>query len=899
MDDETRDDMTDIEGSENAEFTDSAEGHSDYKPVNRFDAAAVHHLSGMYQNWFLDYASYTILDRAVPHIEDGLKPVQRRILHSMKRMDDGRYNKVANIVGHTMQFHPHGDASIGDALVQMGQKDLLIDTQGNWGNILTGNKAAAPRYIEARLSKFALDTVFNPKTTEWQMSYDGRNKEPITLPVKYPLLLAQGAEGIAVGLSTKVLPHNFVEICDAAIAYLHDEEFHLYPDFPTGGSIDVSKYNDGQRGGVLKVRAKIEKLDPKTLVIREIPFSKTTETLIDSILKAIDKGKIKARHVEDLTAAKVEIQVQLAPGVSSDKTLDALYAFSDCEINISPNCCVIEDNKPQFLTISDVLRHSVDRTKDLIRQELEIRKGELLEQLHFYSLEKIFIEERIYKDKKFEQAPDIDSVCEHIDDRLTPYYPQMVREVTKDDILKLLEIKMQRILKFNKDKAEELMARIKAEIEEIDRDLNNLVEVTAEWFQFLKDKYGNDHPRLTEIRNFDTIEATKVVEANQKLYINRQDGFIGTCLKKDEFVCNCSDIDDIIIFYKDGKFKVVRVADKLFVGKNVMWLGVFKKNDQRTIYNAVYRDGRKGFYYIKRFNVSAITRDREYDITAGTEGSRVLYFTANPNGEAEVIKVTLDPAPKLKRIFFDKDFSEVLIKGRAAKGNLLTKFQVHRIGLKSHGHSTLGGRKVWYDPDVNRLNYDEHGQLLGEFNDGDQILVILKNADYYLAGFDANVHFEDNIDRLEKYEPEKVWSCVLYDADNQGYPYIKRFVMEASKRKQNYLGENENSQQILLTDTYYPRLLVTYGGNDAFRGSEEIDVEQFIAVKGFKAKGKRLTTWQIESIIELEPTRFPEPDTPTDPTEESEEEDLDPDAGKSQQQVLDELTGQLSLFPEE
>ena len=899
MDDETRDDITEVEGSENAEFTDSAEGHSDYKPVNRFDAAAVHHLSGMYQNWFLDYASYTILDRAVPHIEDGLKPVQRRILHSMKRMDDGRYNKVANIVGHTMQFHPHGDASIGDALVQMGQKDLLIDTQGNWGNILTGNKAAAPRYIEARLSKFALDTVFNPKTTEWQMSYDGRNKEPITLPVKYPLLLAQGAEGIAVGLSTKVLPHNFVEICDAAIAYLHDEEFHLYPDFPTGGSIDVSKYNDGQRGGVLKVRAKIEKLDPKTLVIREIPFSKTTETLIDSILKAIDKGKIKARHVEDLTAAKVEIQVQLAPGVSSDKTLDALYAFSDCEINISPNCCVIEDNKPQFLTISDVLRHSVDRTKDLIRQELEIRKGELLEQLHFYSLEKIFIEERIYKDKKFEQAPDIDSVCEHIDDRLTPYYPQMVREVTKDDILKLLEIKMQRILKFNKDKAEELMARIKAEIEEIDRDLNNLVEVTAEWFQFLKDKYGNEHPRLTEIRNFDTIEATKVVEANQKLYINRQDGFIGTGLKKDEFVCNCSDIDDIIIFYKDGKFKVVRVADKLFVGKNVMWLGVFKKNDQRTIYNAVYRDGRKGFYYIKRFNVSAITRDREYDITAGTEGSRVLYFTANPNGEAEVIKVTLDPAPKLKRIFFDKDFSEVLIKGRAAKGNLLTKFQVHRIGLKSHGHSTLGGRKVWYDPDVNRLNYDEHGQLLGEFNDGDQILVILKNADYYLAGFDANVHFEDNIDRLEKYEPEKVWSCVLYDADNQGYPYVKRFVMEASKRKQNYLGENENSQQILLTDTYYPRLLVTYGGNDAFRGSEEIDVEQFIAVKGFKAKGKRLTTWQIESITELEPTRFPEPDTPTDPTEESEEEDLDPDAGKSQQQVLDELTGQLSLFPNE
>ena len=907
MDDETKD-IKGTEKSENPEYTENtdysensehSEAHSDYQPVNRFDAAAVHHLSGMYQNWFLDYASYTILDRAVPHIEDGLKPVQRRILHSMKRMDDGRFNKVANIVGHTMQFHPHGDASIGDALVQLGQKDLLIDTQGNWGNILTGNKAAAPRYIEARLSKFALDTVFNPKTTEWQMSYDGRNKEPITLPVKFPLLLAQGAEGIAVGLSTKVLPHNFVEICDAAISYLHEEPFQLFPDFPTGGSIDVSKYNDGQRGGVLKVRAKIEKLDPKTLVIREIPFSKTTETLIDSILKAIEKGKIKARHVEDLTAAKVEIQVQLAPGVSSDKTLDALYAFSDCEINISPNCCVIEDNKPQFLTISDVLRHSVDRTKDLIRQELEIRKGELLEQLHFYSLEKIFIEERIYKDKKFEQAPNVDAVCEHIDERLTPYYPQMIREVTKDDILRLLEIKMQRILKFNKDKADELMARIKAEIDEIDKDLANLVEVTADWFKFLKDKYGKDHPRLTEIRNFDTIEATKVVEANQKLYINRSDGFIGTGLKKDEFVCNCSDIDDIIIFYKDGKFKVVRVADKLFVGKNVLWLGVFKKNDQRTIYNAVYRDGKKGTYFIKRFNVPTITRDREYDITSGTPGSKVVYFTANPNGEAEVIKVTLDPAPKLKKIFFDKDFSEVGIKGRSAKGNILTKYQVHRIGLKSHGHSTLGGRKVWYDPDVNRLNYDEHGQLLGEFNDGDSILVILKNGDYYLSGFDVNVHFEDNIALLEKYEAEKVWSCVLYDADNQGYPYVKRFLMEASKRKQNYLGENPNSQQIILTDQVYPRIQVTYGGADEFRGTEEFDVEQFIAVKGYKAKGKRLTTYQLNSIVELEPLRFPTaPAEPTEPVEE-EEENLDPDAGKSQQQVMDELTGQQTLFSDE
>ena len=825
--------------------------------------------------------------------------MQRRILHSMKRMDDGRYNKVANIVGHTMQFHPHGDASIGDALVQIGQKELLVDTQGNWGNILTGNRAAAPRYIEARLSKFALDTVFNPKTTEWQMSYDGRNKEPITLPVKFPLLLAQGAEGIAVGLSSKILPHNFVELCDAAISYLHGEEFHLYPDFPTGGSIDVSKYNDGQRGGSLKVRAKIEKLDQKTLVIREIPFSKTTETIIDSILKAIEKGKIKARHVEDLTAAKVEIQIQLAPGVSSDKTLDALYAFSDCEINISPNCCVIEDNKPKFLTISDVLRHSADRTKDLIRQELEIRKNELLEQYHFASLEKIFIEERIYKDRKFEQAPNVDAVCEHIDERLTPYYPQLVREVTKDDILKLLEIKMQRILKFNKDKADELMARIKEEIEQIDRDLNNLVEVTANWFKFLKEKYGKDYPRLTEIRNFDTIEATKVVEANQKLYINRADGFIGTGLKKDEFVCNCSDIDDVIIFYKDGKFKVIRVADKIFVGKNILWLGVFKKNDQRTIYNMVYRDGKKGFYYIKRFNVPSVTRDREYDLTIGTPGSRVVYFTANPNGEAEVIKITLDPAPKLKKIFFDKDFSEVLIKGRAAKGNLLTKFQVHRIGLKSHGHSTLGGRKVWYDPDVNRLNYDEHGRLLGEFNDGDQILVFLPNGEYYLTNFDVNNHFEDNIVRLEKYDADKVWSCVLYDADNQGYPYVKRFLLEASKRKQCYLGENPNSKEILLTDQVYPRILVTYGGADEFRGSEEIDVEQFIAVKGYKAKGKRLTTYQIASITELEPTRLPDPPKEDEADETEEEENLDPDAGKSQQQVIDELTGQQTLFSDE
>ena len=887
-------DITEEEG-ENTAPEDDSSLHSDYKPVNRFDASAVHHLSGMYQSWFLDYASYVILERAVPHIEDGLKPVQRRILHSMKRMDDGRYNKVANIVGHTMQFHPHGDASIGDALVQMGQKDLLIDTQGNWGNILTGSPAAAPRYIEARLSKFALDVVFNPKTTEWQLSYDGRNKEPITLPVKFPLLLAQGAEGIAVGLSSKILPHNFNELCDAAISHLRGEEFHLYPDFPTGGSIDVSKYNDGQRGGAIKVRAKIEKLDNKTIVIREIPYSKTSETLIDSITKAVEKGKIKARKVEDLTAANVEILVHLAPGVSSDKTIDALYAFTDCEINISPNCCVIQDNKPQFLTVSDVLRHSAEQTKDLIRQELEIRRNELLEQLHFASLEKIFIEERIYKGKPFENAPTMDAACEYVDERLTPYYPQMIREVTKDDILRLMEIKMQRILKFNKDKADELMARLKEQIEEIERDLAHLTDVTVNWFEFIKKKYGADHPRHTEIKNFDTIVAAKVVEANEKLYINRTDGFIGTGLKKDEYVCNCSDIDDIIIFYKDGKYKVIRVAEKVFVGKNVMHVQVFKKNDKRTIYNVVYRDGKHGFYFMKRFNVTSLTRDKEYDLTQGTAGSRVLYFTANPNGEAEVIKVTLDPNPKLKKIFLEKDFSEIIIKGRASKGNLLTKNPIHRISLKSHGHSTLGGRKVWFDPDVKRLNYDEHGQYLGEFNESDSILVVLSNGEFYLTNFDTNNHYEDNIQVIEKWQQDKVWSAVLYDADQQGYPYVKRFLMEASKRHQNYLGDNPNSRQVLLTDQIYPRLLVTFGGADESRPPLEIDVEQFIGVKGFRAKGKRISTWQIANIEELEPTRFPEEQEENEEENTDDNEDLDPDAGKSQQQVIDEITGQLKL----
>ena len=902
MSDETKD--IDSPGTTDEQLTE--EQHSDYKPVNRFDAAVVHHLSGMYQSWFLDYASYVILERAVPHIEDGLKPVQRRILHSMKRMDDGRYNKVANIVGHTMQFHPHGDASIGDALVQLGQKDLLIDCQGNWGNILTGDRAAAPRYIEARLSKFALEVVFNPKTTDWQLSYDGRNKEPITLPVKFPLLLAQGAEGIAVGLSSKVLPHNFVELCDAAIHYLKGEPYTLYPDFPTGGAIDVSKYNDGQRGGSLKVRARIEKVDSKTLAIRDIPYSKNTATLIDSITKAVEKGKIKARKIEDNTAAEVEILVHLAPGVSSDKTIDALFAFSDCEINLSPNCCVIEDNKPVFLTVKEVLAHNVDSTMGLLRKELQIRKGELEEQLFFASLERIFIEERIYKEKRFETAKDMDEAIRFVDEKLTPFKPQFIREVTRDDILKLMEIKMQRILKFNKDKADELIARIKQEIAEIERDLAHMTEVTINWYEYLKQKYGKDHPRRTEIRNFDTIEVTKVVEANRKLYINRQEGFVGTGLKKDELVCNCSDLDDIIIFYRDGKFKVTKVAEKIFVGKNILHVQVFKKNDTRTIYNCVYRDGKMGPYYIKRFNITAMTRDKMYDLTQGKPGSRVIYFTANPNGEAEVIKVTLEPDPKRKKqnIFMEKDFSEVLIKGRAAKGNLLSKKNIHRIGLKSHGHSTLGGRKVWFDPDVNRINYEEHGRFLGEFSDTESILVVLDNGEFYITNFDANNHYEPNILRLEKWDDRKVWTAVLHDADNSGLPYLKRFTMDATKRHQNFLGENPDSRLILLTDVAYPRILVTYGGADALRPQEEIDAESFVGQKSFKAKGKRLTNWAVERIEELEPLRHPDPEEQTEEPEDSaeeelEQENLDPDKGKSQQQVIDEITGQLSLFSDE
>lgn len=889
--DNREDETNEPESDLNNEKDVTGNTHSEYKIPGKSEGRSSYHLSGMYQDWFLDYASYVILERAVPHINDGLKPVQRRILHSMKRLDDGRYNKVANIVGHTMQFHPHGDASIGDALVQLGQKDLLVDCQGNWGNILTGDGAAAPRYIEARLSKFALETVFNPKTTYWQLSYDGRNKEPITLPMKFPLLLAQGVEGIAVGLSSKILPHNFNELLDGSIAYLKGEDFTLYPDFQTGGYIDVSKYNDGERGGSVKVRAKISKLDNKTLVITEIPYGKTTSSIIDSILRANDKGKIKIRKIDDNTARDVEILIHLAPGVSSDKTIDALYAFSDCEISISPNCCVIRDNKPHFLTASEVLKHSTDQTLILLRTELEIEKKEKEEALFFASLEKIFIEERIYKDKEFENAKNMDEAIAHIDLRLEPFKPQFIREVTREDILRLMEIKMGRILKFNSDKSNEFIAQILEDIKVIDQHLDTIVDYTINWFTMLKEKYGKAYPRMTEIRNFDTIEATKVAEANEKLYINRAEGFVGMSLKKDEYICNCSDIDDIIIFYRSGIYKVVKVSDKMFVGKDVLYVNVFKRNDNRTIYNLIYRDGKAGFNYIKRFAVTGITRDKEYDTTKGTDGSRVLYFSVNPNGEAETVKVILKPRPRQKLLLFEKDFSEIAIKGRGSMGNILTKADIHKISLKQKGSSTLGGRMVWFDRDVLRLNYDGRGEELGEFCSEDQILVVLRNGDYYMTSFDLSNHYEDNILVIEKFNTNKVWTAALFDAD-QGYPYLKRFQMEVGNKKQNFLGENSESRLLLLTDETYPRIEVVFGGHDSFREPLVIDAEEFIAVKGFKARGKRITTFEINTINELEPIRFPEiTQQPTSVEEDKEEEEA-----QSNADILDEITGQMKLF---
>lgn len=901
-----------LETVDNDEIDDSGEVHSKYVIPKISDEGVVkHHLSGMYQTWFLDYASYVILERAVPDIYDGLKPVQRRILHSMKRLDDGRYNKVANIVGHTMQFHPHGDASIGDALVQLGQKDLLIDCQGNWGNILTGDGAAAPRYIEARLSKFALETVFNPKTTDWKLSYDGRNKEPIALPIKFPLLLAQGVEGIAVGLNSKILPHNFNEIIDACVAHLRGEDFVLYPDFQTGGSIDISKYNDGERGGSVKVRAKIGKADNKTLVISEIPFGTDTSKLIDSIIKASDKGKIKIRKVDDNTAQNVEILVHLAPGASSDKTIDALYAFTGCEASISPNCCVIHDKKPRFIGVSELLRISTEHTKDLLKLELEIQRDELLEQLFFVTLEKIFIENRIYKDKEFEESTSQDEVVAHIDSRIEPFKKDFIREVTREDILKLLDIKMVRITKFDTKKADDTIIGIQKKINELEYNLENLVEFTIFWFQNLKEKYGKDFPRKTEIRSFDTIVAAKVVEANEKLYVNHEEGFIGTGLKKDEFVCNCSDIDDIIVFFKDGKYKIVKVAEKLFVGKNMLYLNVFKKNDKRTIYNAVYRHGKNGPIYIKRFAVTGITRDKEYDITQGDEGSRVLYFSANPNAEAEVVRVTLKPKPRLKNLLIEKDFSEIAIKGRQSQGNILTKNDVHRITLKHKGGSTLGGREVWFDRDVMRLNYDKRGDYLGEFLSDDLILVIRTNGEYRTTSFDLSNHFETDILTVKKFNPNKVWTVALWDAD-QKYYYLKRFQLEPTAKPLSFLGENPDSKLMLISGKTYPRIEVIFGGGDAFREALDIDAEEFIGVKGFRAKGKRLTTFEVEAINELEPIHSkPEKESgegdEEKPEEEAEPVEIDAEADEEsseaetdeiidQKRLIDDITGQMTLF---
>ena len=827
------------------------------------------HLTGMYQDWFLDYASYVILERAVPAIEDGLKPVQRRILHAMKGVDDGKYNKVANIVGQTMQYHPHGDASIGDALVQLGQKNLLIDCQGNWGNTLTGDGAAAPRYIEARLSKFALDTVFNPKTTQWMMSYDGRKKEPIHLPIKFPLLLAQGVEGIAVGLNSKILPHNFCEICDAALAYLRGEEFQLYPDFSTGGEIDVSRYNDGERSGAVRIRAKIQKSDDnKTLIITEIPFGTTTTKIIETIMRAVQKGKIKVRKVDDFTAEEARIEVQLAPGSSSDKTIDALYAFTDCEVNISPNCCVVQDKKPIFTTVSDLLRMSVEHTKSLLKWELEIAKAELEEQYFFTSLEKIFIENRIYKEKGYEEAPDKEKLIAFVDKALDPWKEKLIREVRREDIERLFEIRMIRITRFDSKKADELMRELDKKIKATIKNLKNLNDYTIAWFDSLKSKYGHLYPRRTEVRNFANINIKTVVEANEKLYINRADGFIGTGLKKDEYLFNCSDIDEVIIFHKDGKYKIVKVADKVFVGTDIIHIDIYRKNDHRTIYNAIYRDGKKGIYFMKRFAVTGVARDKEYDLTQGKPGSRVMYFTANPNGEAEVVKIQLKPALHLKKLEVIKDLSELAIKSRTARGNVLTKYEVKAITLKQKGHSTLGGRKVWFDPDVLRLNYDGQGMYLGEFVEEDRILVITTNGDYYLTTFELTAHFDQNIWRIEKFDRDKVWSLAMWNAD-LGYYYGKRFQLDAQLKVQNMLGENSDSKMTILTDREEAMFRITFV--DETKLPIEVNMSDFIEAKSAKAKGKRFSTLDIAKIEDI----TPEPEVIEELDEEGENEAIE------------------------
>lgn len=808
------------------------------------------HLSGMYKDWFLDYASYVILERAVPHLNDGLKPVQRRILHAMKRLDDGRYNKVANIIGYTMQYHPHGDASIGDALVQLGQKDLLIDTQGNWGNILTGDSAAAPRYIEARLSKFAADVVFNPKTTEWKKSYDGRNDEPVTLPIKFPLLLAQGVEGIAVGLASKILPHNFNELIDASIAHLKGKDFELYPDFPTGGIADFSRYNDGLRGGSVKIRAKIEKEDKKTLKITEVPFGKTTQSLIDSILKAVEKGKIKVRKIDDNTAQNVEILIHLVPGISPDQTIDALYAFTDCEVPVSPNSCVIENKKPLFIGVKQMLKISTDNTVRLLTKELEIKKAELQESWHLSSLEKIFIEKKIYRD--IEECETWEEVIAAIDNGLKPYKKLFLRDITIEDIEKLTEIKIKRISKFDVKKADEFIRGIEDQIKEVQNHLDHIIEYAINYFKQIRKKHGDGRERKTEIRNLETIAATEVVVANEKLYVNREEGFIGYGLKKDEYICDCSDIDEVIVFLSDGKYIITKVAEKNFVGKDIIHAAVFKRNDNRTIYNIVYRDGLNGAIMVKRCAITGITRDKEYDISKGTKGSKVLYMSVNPNGEAEVVKVYLRPRPRLKKPVFEYNFSDLAIKGRQSMGNVLSKYAIHKIVLKEEGISTLGGRKIWFEEEVLRLNADGRGIFLGEFHADEKILVITKSGKFRLSTYDLMNHFEDDLLIIEKFRPEKIFSAVYYDADLEFY-YLKRFTFEPTDKLTSFIGDNEESRLLKITEVDYPRLEVSFGGRHKNRENEIIEVADFIGIKSYKAKGKRLSNYEVKVVTEIEP----------------------------------------------
>lgn len=831
----------------------------------------------MYEDWFLDYASYVILERAIPSIFDGLKPVQRRILHSMRELEDGRYNKVANVVGNTMKYHPHGDMAITDAMVQIGQKELLIDTQGNWGNILTGDGAAAARYIEARLTPFALDVVYNPKTTEWAPSYDGRNKEPVNLPVKFPLLLAQGVEGIAVGLSTKILPHNFIELIDTSILHLKGRKFTLFPDFITGGLMDVSDYNDGQRGGKIRVRARIHQEDKSTLKITEIPFGTTTGNLIDSILKANDKGKIKIKKVDDNTAENVEILVHLAPGISPDKMIDALYAFTDCEISISPNACVINVNTPEFLTVSEILRHNTDHTVRLLKRELEIELGELQEQWHFASLERIFIEKRIYRD--IEEEETWEGVIHAIDKGLKPYTGHLLREVTEDDIVKLTEIRIKRISKFDLDKAQQNIEALEGKIEQVKFHLENLIDYAINYFKNLKTKYGKGRERKTEIRVFDTIDATKVAVANVRFYADRAEGFIGTSLKKDEFLFECSDIDDIIIFRKDGTMMVTKVDAKTFVGKDILHVGVWNKNDKRTIYNMIYRDGKNGPSYQKRFAVTGITRDREYDLTAGNKGSEVLYFSANPNGEAEIIQILLKPHQRLKKLKFDVDFSELAVKGRNSKGNLVTKYPVKKVELKEEGVSTLAPRKIWFDDTVKRLNADGRGELLGAFKGTDKILTITDKGEAKLTSFDLSNRYDEELLIMEKWNPEKPVSCIYYDAEKERY-FVKRFLLDDTLNPQPfYFLEDGNSFIELVTTQKKPVVdLIFSKVKGVEREPETVDLGEFIAVKGIKAQGNQLTTHKVKQINlqpPAEPEEEPVPPTETEVPKNGEPEDLD------------------------